>query len=378
MSAVDGPASGDVTARILERLRGLVELESPSGDEPRLRAIAAWFTSELVAVGAEVETVDVEGVGEHVIGRVRGADPSLDPVLVLGHLDTVHPVGTFDPVFVVEDGKARGPGIYDMKGGWACMMEALARLRAGGGRPRRPVILLGTCDEETGSETSRGLIEELARGARAVLVPEPSLPGGAAKTRRKGVAGYRIEVTGRAAHAGVDPENGVNALVELAHQILTVTALADPATGTTISVGEAGGGTASNVVPSAAWAVVDVRFATAEEGARIDAAVRALRPANSRARVSVTGGINRPPVERTEANVELYGLARSIAAEDGWDLGEGGTGGGSDGSFTAGMGVPTLDGLGPDGNGAHGVDEHVIVADLDRRVRLYGKLVEAL
>lgn len=363
---------------VLERLRQLVELESPSSDEPRLRAVAAWMASALAGLGADVDTVDVPGVGEHVVARLAGSDASLEPVVVLGHLDTVHPVGTFDPAFRVEDGQARGPGVYDMKGGWACMLEAIAALRATGSGPRRPVVVVATCDEETGSETSRGLIEATAAGARAVLVPEPSLPGGAAKTRRKGVGWYRLEVTGRAAHAGVDPENGVNALVELAHQVLAITALADPGAGTTLSVGEAGGGTTANVVPASAWAVVDVRFATAAEGARVDAALRALRPRLPGAAIAVTGGSNRPPVERTRANVALYEAAKRLAAEDGWALGEGASGGGSDGSFTAGMGVPTLDGLGPDGNGAHAVTEHVLVADLPRRVRLYRRLLETL
>ena len=373
---MSGPGTG--SDRVLERLRRLVELESPSSDEARLRAIAGWMSAELTALGAAVETVDVAGVGEHVVARVAGSDASLEPVVVLGHLDTVHGVGSFDPVFRVEDGRARGPGVYDMKGGWACVLEALATLREAGSRPRRPVIVVATCDEETGSETSRALIEATARGARAVLVPEPPLPGGAAKTRRKGVGWYRLEVTGRAAHAGVDPENGVNALVELAHQVLAVTALADAAAGTTLSVGEAGGGTASNVVPASAWGVVDVRFATAAEGERVDAALRSLRPTVPGAAVAVTGGVNRPPVERTPANAALYEAARALAAEAGWELAEGSTGGGSDGSFTAGMGVPTLDGIGPDGNGAHAVTEHVLVADLPRRVGLYHRLLETL
>lgn len=378
MSVFAAADEAELREGALGRLRALVELESPSPDEARLRAVAAWLASELTSAGGAVETVDVEGVGEHVIARFRGSDGSLEPLVVLGHVDTVHPVGSFDPVFRLDGGLARGPGVFDMKGGWACVLEAMARFHAAGGVPRRPTVLLATCDEETGSETSRGLIEDTARGARAVLVPEPSLPGGAAKTRRKGVGWYRLEVTGRAAHAGVDPENGVNALVELAHQVLAVSALADSAQGTTISVGEAAGGTASNVVPASAWASVDVRFATAGEGERVDAALRSLEPRLAGASLELTGGLNRPPVERTEANVALYEAARSLASEAGWELGEGSTGGGSDGSFTAGMGVPTLDGIGPAGSGPHSVDEHVVVEDLPRRVRLYGRLLETL
>ena len=368
----------EVTAGALRRLRRLVTLESPSDDEARLRAIAADFTAELVALGAEVETRDVEGVGEHVIARIPGSGEGPAPILILGHLDTVHPVGTFEPVFEVRDGKAWGPGAFDMKGGWACMLEALARFHEARTLPGRPVRVLATCDEETGSETSRALIEELASDAHAVLVPEPPFPDGSAKTRRKGVAWYRLTAHGRASHAGLAPEDGVNAVVELAQQVLAVTALADPAAGTTVSVSRAGGGTASNVIPARAWAVVDVRFTRASEADRVDAAIRSLEPVHEGARLELEGGLNRPPMERTDGVAELYERARSLAAELGWTLGEGLSGGASDGSFTAGLGIPTLDGIGPVGGGAHAATEHVEVADLPRRVALYGRLLEVL
>ena len=368
----------EVTEGALRRLRRLVTLESPSDDEARLRAIAADFTAELVALGAEVETRDVEGVGEHVIARIPGSGEGRAPILILGHLDTVHPVGTFDPVFEVQDGRARGPGVFDMKGGWACVLEALARFHEARTPPRRPVRILATCDEETGSETSRALIEELATDAHAVLVPEPPFPDGSAKTRRKGVAWYRLTAHGRASHAGLAPEDGINAVVELAQQVLAVTALADPASGTTVSVSRAGGGTASNVIPARAWAVVDVRFTRAAEADRVDAAMRSLEPVHGGARLELEGGLNRPPMERTDGVAELYERARSLAAELGWTLGEGLSGGASDGSFTAGLGIPTLDGIGPVGGGAHAATEHVEIADLPRRVALYGRLLEVL
>lgn len=361
----------------LARMRRLVELESPSHDEAGLRAVAAVFAAELSSVGAAVETVDVPGVGEHVIGRIDGREAA-PPVLVLGHLDTVHPVGAFDPVFELEDGRIRGPGVYDMKGGLACALEALHRLDMRGSGPRRSVIFLATCDEETGSEHSRPLIEELARESDLVLVPEPSLPGGGAKTRRSGVGLYDIEVTGRAAHAGVAPEDGINAIEELAHQLLATVRLARPERGTTINVGRVEGGTASNVVPASARAEVDVRFASEEEGARVDAALRGLEPVLEGAKLDVTGGVNRPPLERTAAVAELYETARALAAEAGWALGEGASGGGSDGSFTAALGIPTLDGLGPLGDGAHALSEHVVAEDLARRVDLYARLLEVL
>jgi glutamate carboxypeptidase len=377
VSAFEGVSGEALEAEAVEYLRRLVELESPSGDEARLRAVAGDVAATLAGLGVDVDTEDVPGVGEHVIGRWAGAEPDLAPVLVLGHLDTVHPVGTFDPVFQLEDGRASGPGTFDMKGGWACLLTAAARLARGAG-PRRPVVILATCDEETGSDTSRALIEELAEGAHAVLVPEPSMPDGSAKTRRKGVGWYRLDVEGRAAHAGVAPGDGVNAIVELAHRIVEVTGLADPEVGTTVSVGEVGGGTASNVVPARAWATVDVRFSTPTEGARVDGAMRALSATAAGAGLRVSGGINRPPMERTDAIAALYDRARALAEEAGWTLGEGASGGASDGSITAGMGVPTLDGLGPLGDGAHADHEHVVVADLGRRALLYGRLLETL
>ena len=365
----------------LQRLRRLVTLESPSHDEARLRAIAADVTAELVELGAEVETVDAPGVGEHVVARIAaGPDPASDaaPVVVLGHLDTVHPVGAFDPVFRVEDGRAHGPGAFDMKAGWACALEALARLREAGSGPRRPVLVLATCDEETGSETSRALIEERAQGARAVLVLEPPLADGSCKTERKGVAWYGLTVHGRASHAGLTPEEGINAAVELAHQTLAITGLAEPANGTTVTVTEADAGTATNVVPARARAGVDVRFTTMEEAERVDRAMRSLEPVLDGARLELDGGINRPPMERTEGVARLYEHARELAAEAGWELGEGRSGGASDGSLTAALGVPTLDGIGPVGDGAHADHEHVEVSDLGRRVRLYGRLLETL
>jgi glutamate carboxypeptidase len=377
MSAFDTVPVGQLTDATLDRLRRLVELESPSADQPRLRAVAGEVAAALAGVGADVETVDVD-VGEHVIGRIGGLERDLDPILVLTHFDTVHQVGSFEPVFRLAGDRAYGPGIFDMKGGIAGMLEALARLRQAGTPPRRPVTFLATCDEETGSATSRSLIEELAARSHAVLVPEPPLPGGLAKTRRKGVAGYRIEARGRAAHAGLDPEAGINAVVEIAHQVLALTALADPDAGTTTSVGLMGGGTGTNVVPAEAWARVDVRFTTAAEAERVDTAVRALRPVLAGATLTITGGINRPPMERTPGTAALFDVARAIAAEDGWDLGEGLAGGASDGSFTAALGIPTLDGIGLDGAGAHARDEHVLLDALPRRVRLYGRLLERI
>lgn len=376
MREVDMAGDAGATSGPLRRLRRLVELESPSGDELRLRTLASEFAGDLAGLGATIETRDVDGVGVHVIGRVEGSEPDLAPIMVLGHLDTVHPVGSFDPVFRVEDGRARGPGAFDMKGGWACVLEALDRTRRVG--RRRPLLILATCDEETGSGTSRDLITELSRNARAVLVPEPPFPGGGAKTGRKGVAWYRITVRGRASHAGLAPSQGVNAVLELAHQVLSVSSLADPEAGTTVSVDLARGGTASNVIPAVAWAEVDVRFESMAEARRVDSGLRALAPVLAGAQLEVEGGVNRPPMVRTPVVAELYEQARHLADEAGWELGEGHSGGASDGSLTAAAGVPTLDGIGPRGGGAHAADEHVILDDLPRRVQLYSRLLETL
>jgi len=363
----------------LARLQRLVELESPSGDERRVLALAATIAQELRALAVEVTERRAPGWGVHLEGRLPGAEPQQSPLLLLGHMDTVFPAETLAArPFRVEQDRALGPGVFDMKAGIAVLLEVLAQLRATGAQPRRPLRILLTCDEEVGSGSSRALIEELAGGARAVLVLEPSLPGGAAKTARKGVGDYRLLATGRAAHAGVEPEKGISAITELAHQVLAVQALAAPALGTTVTVGMIGGGSAPNVVPAAAWAEVDVRFSTAAEAARLDSAIRSLAPAVAGATLEVTGGVNRPPMERTAATAALYQSAREAAASLGFELGEGSTGGGSDGNFTAALGVPTLDGLGPDGGGAHALHEHVLLADLPRRVALIARLLLTL
>ncbi|HEX6938630.1 MAG TPA: M20 family metallopeptidase [Longimicrobiales bacterium] len=381
-SAVAGAVLRDaarIEARILDRLRRWVEHETPSGDATACAALADDIGETLAAAGATVERVDAPGRGRHVLARVAGREAGLEPVVVLGHLDTVHPRGTLaQRPFRIVDGRAEGPGTFDMKAGLAVLAEALLLFRETDAAPRRPVVALITCDEEIGSATSRPLIEATARGAAAVLVPEPPLPGGAAKTGRKGVASYRLRTHGRAAHAGLEPEKGVNAILELAHQILRASSLADPARGTTVSVGLAGGGTAGNVIPAEAWAELDVRFTTAAEQRRVDEAINALTPVLPGARVTVESNGSRPPLERSDGVLRLYRHARALAAELGFELGEGVAGGASDGNFTAALGVPTLDGLGPVGGGAHAADEHVLIADLTRRAALYARLLETL
>ena len=262
-----------------------------------------------------------------------------------------------------------------MKAGLVLLEFAIAAIRARGCPLPRPIVVLWTTDEEIGSPGSRAAIEAEARGAAYVLVLEPPLPGGHVKTARKGVGHFRLVVEGRPAHAGIEPEKGISAVVELAHQVLRLQGLNDPLAGTTVNVGVIQGGTVVNVVPALATATIDVRVASRAEADRVEAALRAPAPILPGARVRIEGGFNRPPMERSLRSVALFGQLQAIGRTLGLDLGEGSTGGGSDGNFTAALGVPTLDGLGAPGAGAHAVDEHIITATFPERAAL---LAEAL
>jgi glutamate carboxypeptidase len=307
---------------------------------------------------------------------------------MLGHFDTVWDVGQTAAMPIRQvDGRLHGPGVYDMKAGIALgMLAARALLElpsAAFGEPPQPprgcrLVMLWTTDEETGSHTSRALLEAEARRSAAVLVLEPSLPGGALKTARKGCGEFELIVRGIAAHAGIDPSKGASAVRELARQILRLEQLQDPARGVTLNVGVVSGGTRPNVVPDEARAVIDVRVPTALDAERVSAALSALVPALPGTSLEVRGGVDRPPLERTDAVVELFGVAQHVAAELGRTLGEGATGGGSDGNFTASLGVPTLDGLGAVGDGAHALHEHVLVDDLPWRAALLAGLLARL
>jgi glutamate carboxypeptidase len=374
-----GETRATATQRVLHRLRGYVEQETPSGAGAACTALVRQIAVEAEALGGTIKELDAGPMGINLraeFGAVR--EPAAPHLLVLGHIDTVHPKGTLArQPFQVADERATGPGIYDMKAGVALMIGALALLRRTGRVPQRRVVLLITCDEEVGSATSRPHIEAEAAGAAAVLVPEPSLSGGRAKTSRKGVATYQLTAHGRAAHAGVEPEKGVNAIVELAHQLTRLPELTD-ADGTTVSVGTMQGGTATNVIPALATAAIDVRFPNAAADQRVRAALQNLEPRLPGARLELEQTDWRPPLVRNEGVVALYRRARELANELGFELGEGGTGGGSDGCLTAALGIPTLDGLGPQGGGAHSVDEHVLVADLPFRLAFFSLLLEQL
>jgi glutamate carboxypeptidase len=297
-------------------------------------------------------------------------------VLLLGHLDTVWPVGELERQPLRRDGNLLyGPGVYDMKAGLAIGLLAVRALLEQGSLPGTIVVLV-TSDEETGSRTSRRVIEDEARRSQAVLVLEPALPGGAVKTRRKGCGEFRLAVRGRAAHAGIEPERGASATLELAHQILAIQHLQDPAADTTVNIGVVRGGSRPNVVAAEAEAVIDVRVASRTEELRLAAALHNLRPVVPGTLLEISGGFDRPPLERTPEIGRLFNLAGEVASALGRQLEEGGTGGGSDGNFTAALGVPTLDGLGAIGSGAHAFGEHIDVSEIAWRAALVAGVVE--
>jgi glutamate carboxypeptidase len=361
---------------LLETIEALVRLESPSTDKAAVDRCGEELRRRLVAVGATVSVVDGGERGNHLLAELDGDGPRL---LILGHFDTVWPIDQLSRMPLVhEDGRLHGPGVFDMKAGIGVALLAIRALRAVPAMPAPRVTMLWTADEEIGSGSSRSLIEATARDCRAVLVLEPSLPGGAAKTSRKGVGEFHVTVHGVAAHAGLDPDKGASAIHELAHQIRALEELRGIEPGVTINVGTIEGGSRTNVVADRARAGVDVRVQTLAAAAAVEARMAALQPCSSRTRVEVAGGVSRPPLERTAAVAELYGIARGVAAELGQELGEGTAGGGSDGNFTGALGVPTLDGLGPRGDGAHALHEHVVVADLPWRAAFLAVLLSRL
>jgi glutamate carboxypeptidase len=355
---------------LLETIRILVTQETPSHDKPRLDAFAALLAQRLADAGAAVEVIEQPQRGNHLRARFTHGNAAEKPALVLCHYDTVWPVGSLAThPFRVEDGKAYGPGIFDMQSSLALVEHGLRAVRELAIALPRPITVLITSDEEIGSGSSRALIEEAARQAAYVLVMESPLPGGVLKTARKGTGAFTVETTGRAAHAGVDPEKGVNAIEELAHQVLAIHALADRKAGTTLSAGVIEGGSAANVVPARATAQIDVRVWTQSEAARLVQAMAARRPVLPGAQVKVTGGLNRPPLER-RATAALFARVQQIGRTLGMELAEGATGGGSDGNFTGALGIPTLDGLGVPGDGAHADHEHILVDELAGRAAL--------
>jgi glutamate carboxypeptidase len=359
----------------------LVETESPSGDKEGSSAIVSLLASAAGSISAvnSVERISSEDFGEHVLIRAFTGDTDAAPIVILGHTDTVHPRGAIkERPWRTEGNRIYGPGVFDMKANCALALEALNACEATGTLPQSPVTILLTCDEESGSPSGRGVVEAEARNARAVLVLEPPASGGRVKTARKGTGMFTIEVEGRAAHAGLDPEKGVSAVLELARQTIRLHNLNEPATGTTVTVTVVQGGTHSNVVPAEARAEVDMRFSSAEIGHRIENVILSLKPFDERAKLVISGGINRPPLERNEKVQKLYEQARGIAALLDFDLGEASVGGASDGNFVGTLGIPVLDGLGIEGDGAHAAHEHIIVDDIPLRGALLAGLIASL
>jgi glutamate carboxypeptidase len=365
---------------ITETIRQLVEIESPSDNKPAVDRMGALLAGRFEGLGGHSKFHRTQDFGDHL--QVDFAtERSGKPVLLLGHLDTVYPLGTLaDMPCRLADGRLQGPGALDMKSGIALMLHAIDGLRTwhGDSLPR-PVTVLLVSDEEMGSNSSRRITESLARRSEAVLVLEPSYGmKGAVKTARKGVGEYTLKVAGKAAHSGLDFEKGESAIIELAKQITAISKLVDLRRGLTLNVGLVFGGTRTNVIPALATASLDVRVARMKDAAGIDRRLRALKPFNRKCKLEIRGGVNRPPMERTSGVAALYEQAAEIAKQLGWKLEEASVGGGSDGNFTASLGIPTLDGLGGVGEGAHATHESILISELPRRAALLAELIESV
>ncbi len=366
--------------QMVQTIRQLVETESPSDNKQAVDRLGALLAGRFEGLGGHAKFHRVPNFGDHLQVDFAGSRGG-KPVLLLGHLDTVYPIGTLLTMPCrVADGRLFGPGSFDMKSGIALMLHAIEALRTWHeDKLPRPLTVLLVSDEEVGSESSRRITENLARKSAAVLVLEPSHgPKGAVKTARKGIGEYVLKVTGRAAHSGLDFEKGQSAIVELARQIIAISKLVDLKRGLTLNVGTIQGGTRVNVIPAEASAVLDVRVARKQDAAGIDRRLRSLKPFNRKCKLEITGGMNRPPMERTAAVAALYKKAAEIAQQFGWKLEEAAVGGGSDGNFTAGLGIPTLDGLGGVGEGAHATHESIVISELPKRAALVAALIEAI
>jgi glutamate carboxypeptidase len=360
----------------LDLLRRLVLAESPSDNKCAVDGCVGIAAAYAKTLGGRVKLHRQRAFGDVLEARFgpRTKGGVTKPVLLLGHLDTVWPLGTLKAMpFRAAEGRVWGPGTLDMKAGVAMAFTAIEMLGEVGLLNREVVLLLNS-DEEVGSPVSRPITERLAAACAAVYVLEPA-QGLAYKTARKGTGNWRIEVQGVAAHAGVDFEKGANAIRELARVVEKVSGWTDLKHGLTVSVGLAGGGSKTNVIPAEAWAEVDVRIARKADGARIARKFAGLKPLDKRCTLAVTGGINRPPMERTRGTVRLYAEARALAAELGFDLREAATGGASDGNFTSALGIPTLDGMGVVGEGAHARHESIVLEHVAPRTALLAGLM---
>jgi glutamate carboxypeptidase len=364
---------------MLHDLRQLVEMESPSGNKQAVDMLGEQLRKNFERLGAKVTMHHAKNYGDHMQAEFPGKAGK--PILLLGHFDTVWDMGTLKTMpFKIEKGRAWGPGVYDMKVGIVMMMHAVAALReANGGDLPRPVTVWLVTDEEVGSESSRPTTEKLAKQSDAVFVMEPSQTlEGSLKTWRKGVGEYNVKVTGIAAHSGVDFEKGQSAIVELAKQIQKISGFVDMKRGLTVNPGVIRGGTRYNVVAAEAEVDVDVRIMQLKDAALVEKKFRSLKPFNKKCKLTITGGVNRPPMERSEKVLGLYRKAEALAKELGFKVTEKGTGGGSDGNFTAALGIPTLDGMGGVGEGAHATHESVIVEHIARRTALLAGMIASV
>ena len=355
-------------------IRELVEIESPSDHKAARDKVAAVLATRLAALGGRVKMHRQKFAGDHVQADFGPATGKR--ILLLGHHDTVYPLGALTTMpCKLSQGRLHGPGVFDMKAGLGFMIELMAAFGQCGGVPR-PVTILSVSDEEIGSSTSRRITEAIAKKCSAVLVLEPAAgDAGAVKTARKGVGEYKLRVIGRSAHAGLEPEKGASAIHELAHQITRITSFAEPGRGLTVSAGIIRGGTRVNVVAAEAECDIDIRVSRLKDAALIEKRLRSLRPIDRRCKLELSGELNRPPLERTAGVAQLYQLASGLAAQMGWRLQEATVGGGSDGNFTGALGIPTLDGLGAVGEGAHSPHESILVDALPRRCALLAALI---
>jgi glutamate carboxypeptidase len=370
--------------QMVETIRELVEIESPSDNKQAVDRIAVFLTRKFEALGGRTQLHHSNDFGDSLQidfgASSNSKSPDRKPALLLGHYDTVYPLGTLANMpCKLDSGRLRGPGVLDMKSGIALMFHAIEALQAWHGALPRPVTVFLVSDEEVGSHSSRRITEALAKDSAGVLVLEPAAGlRGAVKTARKGVGEYTLRVKGIAAHAGLDPGKGHSAIQELARQVAVIAKMNNLRQGVSVNPGVIQGGTRSNVIAAEASAAIDVRIKRAKQASGIDRKLRSLKPFDKHCKLDMTGNINRLPMERTAGVAALYKKAHEIAQHLGWKLEEAAVGGGSDGNFTAGIGIPTLDGMGGVGDGAHAVHEFIVISELPRRALLLAGMIESV
>jgi glutamate carboxypeptidase len=368
--------------QIVQTIRELVEIESPSDNKPAADRIAAFLAKRFQALGGRTKLHRSADFGDslQIDFGSESASSNRRPILLLGHHDTVYPLGTLANMpCKVENGNLHGPGVLDMKSGIALTLHAIAALQEWHGGLPRPVTVFLVSDEEVGSHSSRKITESLAKESDGVLVLEPAAGlRGAVKTARKGVGEFTLQVRGIAAHAGLDPGKGHSAILELSRQIVAISKLNNLRQGISVNAGVIQGGTRTNVVAAVASVAIDVRIKAMHQAAALERKLHSLKPFDKHCKLKMTGSINRPPMERTAGVAKLYKKAQEVAGQFGWKLQEAAVGGGSDGNFTAGIGVPTLDGLGAVGEGAHAIHEYIVISELPRRALLLAGMIEAV